>query len=51
MKISLIQTETRTLSKETKKQSDVVFEFSATPKEIIGRAWKAVKDFLVWLFS
>jgi len=50
MKISFIQTETQTVRVETKRQTDVVCEFSSSPKGVIAGIWKAVKGFFLWLF-
>jgi S1-C subfamily serine protease len=51
IKISFIQTETRTLRVETKRQTDVVCKFSSTPKGGFASAWKKLKKIYQWLVS
>jgi hypothetical protein len=51
MKISFIQTETRTLRSETKRQTDVVCEFSPVQNGCSASVWEKLKKICRWLIG
>jgi hypothetical protein len=51
MKISFIQTETRTICEKTERRFGMAFEFSSIPKGGFAKAWKKLKSFCLWLVS